>query len=94
MHHHNHKGGGYAGMLWMMIPCLLLLGVLFLGGDNVASSGYLWPILIGAFVAAHIWMMLRGHGGYRDTHPGENPAAALEKHPKAKDEHTHGGCCH
>lgn len=48
----------------MMIPCLLLLGFLFLGGGNLSSSGYLWPILIGVFVIVHVWMMFKGHGGH------------------------------
>ena len=65
MHNHNNnKNKGYKGMMWMMIPCLLLLGFLFLGGGKLSSGGYLWPILIGIFVVAHVWMMFKGHGGH------------------------------
>jgi len=66
MHNHNdnNKDSGHKGMMWMMIPCLLLLGFLFLGGGNLSSSGYLWPILIGVFVIVHVWMMFKGHGGH------------------------------
>lgn len=63
MHDHNKDGGG-KGMMWMMIPCLLLIGVLFLFGGKVSGDGYLWPILIGVFVIAHVWMMFKGHGGH------------------------------
>src|SRR3989338_7996477 len=62
---HNNKDGGHKGMLWMMIPCLLLLGVLFFGGVRLfASSGYLWLIVIAVCVVPHIWMMFKGHGGH------------------------------
>ena len=86
MHNHNNesdKDGGHKGMMWMIIPCLLLLGVLFFGGGKLSSGGYLWPILIGVFVVAHVWTMFRGHGG-NSTDTNES-----------KDrKHKHGGCCH
>ena len=62
----DHNGKKNSSMMWMIIPCLLLLGFLFFGGSKLSSSGYLWPILIGAFVAAHIWMMFKGHGGHKE----------------------------
>lgn len=104
MHAHHNQNDGYKRMMWMMIPCLLLVGVLLLGGDSVSSSGYLWPILIGLFVIAHIWFMRKGHGGQRDD-DGETESnlsaasavgadGALKKQPGAKEEHKHGGCCH
>ena len=64
MHDHNNndnKYGGHKGMMWMMIPCIILLGVLFLGGGKLSSSWYLWLIIIGICVGPHILMMLRGH---------------------------------
>ena len=64
MHNHNNKDSGHNGMMWMMIPCLLLLGFLFLGGGKLSSSGYFWPVLLGVFFVAHLWMMLKGHGGH------------------------------
>jgi len=64
MHNHNNSKGGHKGMMWMMIPCLILLGVLFLGGGKLSSGGYLWLILIGVFIAVHIWMMFKGHDGH------------------------------
>ena len=65
MHNHsnNDSKGGHKGMMWIMIPCLLLLGFMFLGGDKLSSDGYLWPILVGVFVVAHACMMFKGHGG-------------------------------
>lgn len=74
MHNHNdYKGGGHWGMMmWMMIPCLLLLGVLFLGGGSLSSGGYIWPILIGIFLIAHVWMMFKGHGGHKSGDKNEN----------------------
>ena len=95
MHDHN-KGGGGKGMMWMMILCLLFVGVLFLGGDKLSGGGYLWPILIGVFVIAHVWMMFKGHGGHGDNDAKENLNATSEK-PDVRGEHKedkHGGCCH
>lgn len=92
MHDHNKNGGGN-GMLWMMIPCLLLLGVLFLGGGKLSGGGYLWPILIGVFVVAHVWMMFRGHG-HSGTNTEDKTDDASAKQPGVKDDHKHGGCCH
>lgn len=90
MHDHNKKGGGN-GMMWMMIPCLLLVGVLFLGGGKLSGGGYLWPILIGAFVVAHVWMMFRGHG-----HGGTNTEDKIDdtfaKQSDTNDKHS--GSCH
>ena len=87
----------------MMILCLLLLGVLFLGGSKLSSGGYFWPILIGVFVTAHIWMMFKGHVGHRDDDakdkvglPAQASVASV-KQPETKDDddkHKHGGCCH
>ena len=92
MHDHNKDGGG-KGMMWMMIPCLLLVGVLFLGGGKLSGGGYLWPILIGIFVVAHVWMMLRGHGKHGDTDMEEKNDDASAK-SGATNEHKHGGSCH
>ncbi|OGE80546.1 MAG: hypothetical protein A2660_00080 [Candidatus Doudnabacteria bacterium RIFCSPHIGHO2_01_FULL_45_18] len=66
----NHKNAGHKGMTWMMISCLLLLGVLFLRGDNLSLGGDIWPILVGVFMVAHVWVMLKGHDGdtSRDYH--------------------------
>lgn len=93
MHDHNKDGGG-KGMMWMMIPCLILVGVLFLGGGKLSGGGYLWPILIGVFVAAHVWMMFRGHGKHGGADAEEKVDDASAKQPGAKDEHKHSGSCH
>lgn len=93
MHNHNKEGGGN-GMMWMMIPCLLLVGVLFLGGGKLSGGGYLWPILIGVFVIAHVWMMMRGHGGHGGADTEDKIDDASAKQPGAKDEHKHSGSCH
>ena len=58
----NHNKNKSHSMLWMMIPCLFLLGFLFLGGGKLSGGEYLGPILIGVFVIACVWMMFRGHG--------------------------------
>jgi hypothetical protein len=67
MHNHtneNDKSSGHRGMMWMMIPCLLLLGLLFFSGGRLSSSWYLWLIIIGVCIGPHIWMMLKGHGSH------------------------------
>lgn len=90
--HNNNENSGHRGMLWMMIPCLLLiLGILFLGGGKLSGGGYLWPILIGIFVLAHVWMMFRGHG-HTNTESKTDDASAKE--PGAKNEHKRSGSCH
>ena len=97
MHNYtNNNGGGHKRMMWMMIPCLILLGVLFLGGGKLASFNYLWLILISICVMPHLWMMLKGHGGHSDDDTREKSNTTLEK-PDIKDKqnkHKHGGCCH
>jgi len=100
MHNHNNesnKDGGHKGMMWMMIPCLLLLGVLFLGGGKLSSGGYLWPILIGIFIAAHVWMMFKGHGRHKDDGAEDKIDGTSASQPQIKDgndKHKNGGCCH
>ena len=93
MHNHNKDGGG-KGMMWMMIPCLLLLGVLFFGGSKLSSSGYLWLIVIGVCVVPHIWMMFKVPGGRGNHHGEEKIDEVLEKSFGPKDEHKRKDCCH
>ena len=78
MHNHNNNGG-HKGMMWMIIPCLLLLGVLFLGGGKLSSSWYLWLIIIGICVGPHVWMMLTGHGSHDSENKEKEP---LDEHNK------------
>ena len=80
-------------MLWMMIPCIILFGFLFLGGGKLSSGGYLWPILIGVFVVAHVWMMFRGHG-HGGTSTEDKIDNASTKQSDTKDEHKHNGSSH
>lgn len=61
---HNHNGKEGSGMMWMMLVCCALpFAVLLFAGGKISSDGYFWPVLIGAFILVHIWMMFRGHGG-------------------------------
>ncbi len=91
---HNHDGKSNKNMMWMMIPCLLLLGFIFLGGGTLSSSGYFWPVLIGIFVSVHIWMMFKGHGGHGDADTDTDAKTDVGEESKTKDEHKKGGCCH
>lgn len=93
MHNHNNNDNGHKGMMWMMILCFLLFGALFLGGSKLSGGGYFWPILIGVFVVAHVWMMFRGHGKHSDTNTEGKTDNASGKSGIA-DEHKHGGSCH
>ncbi|MFA4819004.1 MAG: hypothetical protein WC621_04120 [Patescibacteria group bacterium] len=106
MYDHNNQKN--SSLIWMMLICLLLLVVLLFTGGKLLAGGYLWPVLIGVFVIAHLWMMFKGHkghSGHSDANRAEksnlpvplSPApagATLAKQPEAKDEHKHGGCCH
>ncbi|MDP3244716.1 MAG: hypothetical protein Q8M83_03610 [bacterium] len=102
---HNHNGKKNRSMMWMMLICILFLGVLSFAGGKLFSGGYLGPIFVGVFVIAHLWMMFKGHGEHSDANTEKKydlPAAtstaqagaASVKQPEAKDEHKHGGCCH
>lgn len=92
MHNHN-KGGGDHGMMWMMIPCLLLIGVLFLNGGKWSGEGYFWPIIFGVFVVAHVWMMFKGHGNHSGTSSEDKADGPSTKNETSK-EHTQDGNCH
>lgn len=69
---HNHNGGNGKSMMWMMIPCFLLVVIVILGGGGLASSKYLWLIMLGVCVVPHIWMMFKGHVGHSDDNGGGN----------------------
>ena len=91
----NKKDGGHKGMMLMMIPCVLLLVFIFLGGDKLFSGGYLWPIFIGVFVVVHIWMMFKGHGGHggdsgRDSQEQVRARYKSSGHPDMH-RHSRGG---
>lgn len=81
--------------MWMMLVCCLVpVAILLFAGGQLSGGGYLWPILIGGMVIAHLAMMFKGRGGHgehSDTDAGKETDP--EGQPK-KDEHTHGGCCH
>ena len=93
---HSHNGKNNSSMLWMMIPCILLLGVVVIGGGK-SSSGYLWPILIGVFVVAHIWMMFKGHRRHGDVNMQNEVDDISAKPLEVKNEdnnHKHSRSCH
>ncbi len=82
-------------MMWMMIPCIILLGVLLLSRGRFSSSGYFWLIIVGVCVGPHIWMMLKGHGGYDDAGTEDKTSNPAVKQSEVKDggnKHKHGGC--
>ena len=79
-------------MLWMILICVLPLVVLLFAGGKLSSGGYLWPILIGAFIVAHLWMMFKGHGGHSDV--DEDGETKTPKQPEIKNKYQHGGGCH
>lgn len=69
----NHQRREHKGMLWMMIPCIFLAGILaihllglnFLAELKLSSFGYLLPIFIGICIGGHILMihLFKRHGG-------------------------------
>ncbi|OGI64903.1 hypothetical protein A3H53_03835 [Candidatus Nomurabacteria bacterium RIFCSPLOWO2_02_FULL_40_10] len=88
---HNHNGKNNNSMMWMMIPCLILLGVLFLGGSKFSSSNYLWLIVVGVCVVSHIWMMFKGgHGDNNNTENKIDNSQTKNENDKSK----HSGSCH
>ena len=94
---HNHDGKNNKSMMWMMISCILLVGFLFLGGGKLSSSEYLWPVLIGVFVIAHVWMMFKGHGRHSNDNTEDKIDDTSTKQSETKDgdnKHKGGSCCH
>jgi len=82
MRNHNDKNNSL--MWWMILLCALPLIILLLAGRNLFSQGrYLWPILIGGFMVAHFWIMLRSHRSHDSDH-----AASGDKRENQK---SHGG---
>ena len=94
---HNHDGKNNKSMMWMMIPCLLLIAFALFGGGGLASSKYLWLIIIGACVVPHIWMMFKGRGEHSEDSTEDKIDDASTKQPETKNEnnkHKGGNCCH
>ena len=90
-------------MMWMMLVCALpLLALFFLGGQSAKGGSWLFPVAIGVFAAAHIWMFFKsGRGGrHHEEGKGEAKNTDLDKGVTQKqDNHSsnkkqHGGCCH
>ncbi|OGD24288.1 hypothetical protein A2Z10_02695 [Candidatus Azambacteria bacterium RBG_16_47_10] len=84
-------------MKWMMLIGAIAIIVLLFSRGTLFSGGYLWQILIGIFVVAHIWMMFKGHGGSDDAHTENKTNGPSAQEPKTRDENNkrnHGGCCH
>lgn len=81
MNHTNHDS---KMMWWMLAGCLLLpLGFLFFGnraGD--LPSKWIWFSIIGVFMLAHIFMMLRGHShdDSGEDKNSTNPSESQDKH--------------
>jgi hypothetical protein len=87
---HNHsKNGGHKGMMWMMIPCLLLIAVVLFSRDKLVPPKYLWLIIVGVCVVPHVWMMFKGRGGhgeYGDANMEDKTDDVSEEQPGEKDE--------
>ena len=93
----NRNKNKKSSMVWMMFICILPLVVLLFAGGKLFSDGYLWPVFIGIFVIAHIWMMFKGHGGCGgrgNADVEEKSDVVPEKQSEAKGEHKHNGDCH
>ncbi|OHB22358.1 MAG: hypothetical protein A3J67_01950 [Parcubacteria group bacterium RIFCSPHIGHO2_02_FULL_48_10b] len=83
----------------MMLLCVLPFIILLFAGGKLFSAGYFWPILIGVFVIAHFWIMLRGHRSHSDD-PNESKDdlrtqdGVQDVDSEHKERKKHGGCCH
>ncbi len=87
-------------MMWMMVLCAVPLVILLFAGGKFFSAGYLWSILIGGFVVAHLWMMFRGHGHgssdeeQHDMADTKQPSPENSSHTDEKKGHSNHSCCH
>ena len=101
MENKNDNKKGNRSMMWMMVPCLIILLIFVFAGGARSSSWFVW-VLMGGFVAAHLWMMFRGHGSPSgDEHHAmaDMKQVLLEKASPAdgKDKKKNqggGSCCH
>ena len=94
---HNHNGENSKSMLWMMLPCLLLVLFVLFGGAGLVSSKYLWLIILGVCVVPHLFMMFKGRGGHgdNDTEDKNNDTSVNQSETKDEDDKSkQGGCCH
>ncbi len=98
MDNHNEKQNH--SMMWMMLPCLLILVFFVLAGGVSFGS---WPLLalVGIMVGAHLWMMFRGHGhGSSDENHSDmtdtKQASPDDASPHVDEKKDHSGhsCCH
>lgn len=85
-------------MIWMMIPCLLLIVVTLFGGEKLASFNYFWLIILGVCIVPHIWMMFKGHGEH-DNNGTENKISNISTTGQSETknenkENKRGRCCH
>ena len=102
MHDHDNnsnKNGGHKGMMWMMIPCLLLLAFIMFSRNGLGASKYLVFIMLGVCVVPHIWMMFKGgHNGHGNYNTEDKTDNTSDKQLEAKEKYNkseHGGsCCH
>lgn len=92
MHNHNDNEKQNSSMMWMMLPCLLILVfAIFAGGGGLRS----WPFLliIGGMVVAYLWMMFRGHGSHGDDHTDNAESVSKKAEPTDHSKGNHS-CCH
>ncbi|MEK7104269.1 MAG: hypothetical protein AAB842_02630 [Patescibacteria group bacterium] len=64
----NHNDKNNSSMWWMMMLCALPLIIILITSGNFSQGGYLWPILIGGFMVAHFWIMIRSHHSHNTNH--------------------------
>ena len=91
---HNHDGKNSKSMMWMMIPCLLLLAFIMFSGNGLGASKYLVFIMLGVCVVPHLWMMFKGgHGEHVDNNNTENKIDDSQT-KNENDKSKHSGGCH
>ncbi len=92
MHNHNNRDGGYNGMIWMMLPCLLLLAFLILREGKFSAYSNLGFLAVGLLIVGCAWLMTKKHGADKKRSDG-NMDNQLDDNSKketgAHDEHIH-----
>ena len=86
----NYQKYGVSKM-WAVIGGAVVLILLFFFSDAL-PAGILLPVILGACVLMHIWMMVRGGHGSHPSHDQEKQP--LDKGKQEKEDKHKGGCCH
>ncbi len=92
----NKHNGKDSSMIWMMLPCFLLLGILSFSGGTLFSSRYFRLFVIGVFMAFYLWKVFKSGRRKNNQHSihGVLETSSSGASESTEDGHKGHGCCH